>query len=351
MSGTSLDGVDAAFLVTDGKTVTEPGETYFRAYSKNERGMISSAIEAYHAGGLDAPAVREAGLLVSDVHTEAVCSLLARTGMKAENIDLVGFHGQTLFHAPKNGVTVQIGDGERLAKALGITVAYDFRSADVAASGEGAPLVPVFHEALLNNKEKPAAIINIGGVANVTIVTGDNLIAFDTGPGNALIDDWMKSRTSKRFDEWGRIAGQGKVLEEIVSNWLQDEFFTRKSPKSLDRNSFDMMAIDRASLADGAATLTAFSARAMAHSLSGHEVKTLYVSGGGAHNCTMMHMLEAATGLVPQAMDELGYDGDFVEAYAFAYLAARVAEGLPITFPGTTGVVTPLCGGKIAIPS
>ncbi|MEP6357311.1 MAG: anhydro-N-acetylmuramic acid kinase [Hyphomicrobiales bacterium] len=354
MSGTSMDGIDAAFLSTDGINVVKMGASHFQAYSKAERSMIVAAIEACKgAEGCAAQAVIEAETMITNAHAKAIKTLIDEVDLSAGDIALVGFHGHTILHAPHKGTTVQIGDGEGLANQLGIPVSYDFRSNDVAAGGQGAPLVPVFHKTLLGNAkaELPAAIVNIGGVANVTIVTSDGLIAFDTGPGNAMIDDWMKSRTSKTYDQWGRIAGEGRVNEIIVGQWLENSYFSTQPPKSLDRNAFDMMAIDRASLADGTATLTAFTARSIAQALAPYDLKTLYVSGGGAHNRTMMRMLKEASGLEPLMMDALGFDGDFLEAQAFAYLAARVEADLPLTYPTTTGVKEPTKGGKIARPT
>ena len=354
MSGTSMDGIDVAFLTTDGKNLVKTGETHFQAYSKTERGQIAAAVDACKGGeGRDASAVIEAEAMVTKAHARAVQTLIDEVGLSASDIDMVGFHGHTVLHAPAQGTTVQIGDGDGLAKQLGLPVVYDFRTNDVANGGQGAPLVPIFHKTLLENAKADlaAAIVNIGGVANVSIVSRDELIAFDTGPGNAMIDDWMKSRTSKTYDQWGRIAGEGRVNEIIVGQWLENAYFNAKPPKSLDRDAFDMMAIDRASLADGAATLTAFSARAIARALAPYEIKSLYVSGGGAHNRTMMRLLKDASGLEPQMMDALGFDGDFLEALAFAYLAARVEAGLPLTFPDTTGVKEPTMGGKVAKPA
>lgn len=353
MSGTSMDGIDVALLKTDGKDGVETGATYFHAYSKADRTLIAEAIEAAKSGDGRANAtVQAAEAMITQAHLKAIQAMLEEEELRPSDVDLVGFHGQTLLHAPHQGTTLQIGDGEALAKALGIAVAYDFRSKDVAAGGEGAPLVPIFHKTLLQKADAPlpAAIVNIGGVGNVTVLSGDDLIAFDTGPGNALIDDWMKSRTSRSYDQWGRIAGEGSVDEAIVGKWMEHSYFEAKPPKSLDRDTFDMMAVDRASLADGAATLTAFSARTIAHALKPYNVKTLYVSGGGAHNRTMMRMLKEASGIEPKSMEALGFDGDFLEAQAFAYLAARVEQGLPITFPGTTGVSEPTLGGEIALP-
>lgn len=350
MSGTSMDGIDAALLETDGEMRSRPGATYFRAYSKGEREVIEAAMMAcYAARGRAEPEIARAESVVREGHLEAINNLINAAGLSAKDVDLVGFHGQTVFHAPDEGVTIQIGDGEKLAKASGIDVACDFRSKDVAAGGQGAPLVPIFHKAMMlaGSVPLPAAVVNIGGVANVTIITDGGLSAFDTGPGNALIDDWIRGRTSRKFDEWGRIAGEGRINEIFVNQMMSHPFFDRPSPKSLDRNMFEIKALDRASLADGAATLTAFSARTIARALEGHKITTLFVTGGGANNRTMMRMLQDAAGILPQDVEPLGYDGDFVEACAFAYLAARVEKGLAITFPATTGVKEPIPGGTI----
>ncbi|MEO1066103.1 MAG: anhydro-N-acetylmuramic acid kinase [Pseudomonadota bacterium] len=350
MSGTSMDGVDVALLKTDGEGLCEPGATHMRPYNASERAAIRDAAQSFGQDGAgNDDLIRSAEDAVTNAHIEAISALMEAEDLTADDIDLVGFHGQTLFHAPDKGVTVQTGDAKRLVHALATDVVHDFRTVDVAAGGEGAPLVPIFHKVLVTNAavEGPVAVVNIGGVANATIIDGDDLIAFDTGPGSALIDDWIRSRTSKTFDQWGRIAGEGRVNEIIVNEMLADPYFDRQPPKSLDRDTFSWQALDRVSLADGAASLTAFSARSIAKGLSAFGIKTCFVTGGGAHNRTMMRMLTEASGLQPQPMDLLGLDGDFVEAYAFAYLAARVAADLPITFPGTTGVATPLTGGSI----
>ena len=348
MSGTSMDGIDVAVLETDGVHVGEAGATHFLKYTKADRSLLSDAMAACRKNGRGDSLVKDAEKMIIAKHYDAIKALMDEAGLEAQGVDLVGFHGQTLYHAPQDGITVQIGDGEALARQLGIRVAYDFRTADVKAGGEGAPLVPVFHQALVGSAELPAAVLNIGGVANVTIVGADSLDAFDTGPGNALIDDWMRSRTSRTFDQWGRVAGEGAVNEGVLADLLAHPYFERPAPKSLDRDAFDVMALDRASLADGAATLTAFSAHSIAKALEGRGIKSLYVAGGGANNLTMLRMLHAASGLEPQNVEVLGYDSDFLEAIAFAYLAARVEQGLPLTFPGTTGVKEPTMGGVLS---
>ncbi|MEP1442845.1 MAG: anhydro-N-acetylmuramic acid kinase [Hyphomicrobiales bacterium] len=348
MSGTSMDGIDVAVLETDGDVVGSAGATHFQKYTKADRSLLTDAMAACREHGRDHALVIEADKMITAKHYDAIKGLMDEAGLTASDVDLVGFHGQTLYHAPQDRVTVQIGDGEALARKLGIRVAYDFRTADVKAGGEGAPLVPVFHQALVGGVPLPAAVLNIGGVANITIIGDDSLDAFDTGPGNALVDDWMRSRTSRTFDQWGRVAGEGTVDEAVLADLLAHSYFDRPAPKSLDRDAFDVMALDRASLADGAATLTAFSAHSMAKALEGRGIKSLYVAGGGANNLTMLRMLQAACGLEPQNVEVLGYDSDFLEAIAFAYLAARVEQGLPLTFPGTTGVKEPTTGGVLS---
>ncbi len=350
MSGTSMDGIDVALLKTDGENIIENSATYSRPYTKSEKALLQNVVDECVKTDGKIRNFEEAETLILKAHQEVIEAFFLDAKLEKSDIDYVAFHGQTVFHAPDKGITVQLGNGELLAKALGIDVIYDFRSNDVQNGGQGAPLVPVYHQALLRKAKPtlPAAMVNIGGVANITILDKVELKAFDTGPGNGPIDDWMNSRTSKQFDQWGRIAGEGSVDEAIVHSWLDNDYFKKASPKSLDRHYFDFQAIDRHSLADGAATLTAFSARAIALALLDNHVKTLYVSGGGAHNRTMMRFLQEASGLSVQFMDALGHDGDFIEAEAFAYLAVRIDAGLAITFPETTGVSAPLKGGKIA---
>ena len=348
MSGTSMDGIDVAVLETDGVSVGRAGATHFLKYTKSDSSLIADAMAACRENGRDDGLVKEAEKMITAKHYDAIKGLMDEADLSARDVDLVGFHGQTLYHAPQDGITVQIGDGEALARKLGVRVAYDFRTADVKVGGEGAPLVPVFHQALVGTAQLPAAVLNIGGVANVTIIGADSLDAFDTGPGNALIDDWMRSRTSRTFDQWGRVAGEGTVVETVLADLLAHPYFERPAPKSLDRDAFDVMALDRASLADGAATLTAFSAHSIAKALEGRGIKSLYVAGGGANNLTMLRMLHAASGIEPQNVEVLGYDSDFLEALAFAYLAARVEQGLPLTFSGTTGVKEPTAGGVLS---
>ncbi len=265
---------------------------------------------------------------------------------------LVGFHGQTLFHAPERGITVQIGDGARLARRTGIAVASDFRSADVAAGGQGAPLVPVFHRALVESwPDRPAgtvAVLNLGGVANLTAIAPDGaMLAFDTGPGNALLDDWAAAHTGQACDLDGELAARGRPDEDWLDAALSARFFAAPPPKSLDRNAFPGLEKGRTSPEDGAATLSAFTVRAVKAAVR-HlpEAPACWlVCGGGRRNPVLMAGLRAALAVPVLSAEAAGWDGDALEAQAFAFLAARTAQGLPISFPGTTAAPRPLPGG------
>jgi anhydro-N-acetylmuramic acid kinase len=355
MSGTSMDGVDAAIVVTDGETISDFGPRRFRPYSEAERAALRAAVTA--ARGLTdraarPPALAEAERIVTEAHAEAAAGLMEAGGGPA--IELVGFHGQTVFHAPAQRLTVQLGDGQALARRLGIPVVYDFRAADVAAGGEGAPLVPAYHRALAARAglDPPVAIVNIGGVANLTwIGPGEALSAFDTGPGNALIDDLVRARTGKAMDEGGALSAAGKVDAAVLSLLMAHPYFARPAPKSLDRNDFSAEAAEDMSLEDAAATLAAFTAHTIAAAIaSSGGANKIVVAGGGARNPTILRMLAEAAQAPVASADALGWSADFIEAEAFAFLAARSVAGLPLTFPETTGVPRPMTGGVLAMP-
>jgi anhydro-N-acetylmuramic acid kinase len=359
MSGTSLDGVDVALIETDGKRVQAFGPTGYRPYTANERGLLRQALtEAVHLPQRDArPGIlREAERAVTIAHAEAVASFTAQNHITYEDVDIVGFHGQTVLHRPAQKMTVQIGDAAALAKAIHIPVMHDFRAADVAAGGQGAPFVPVYHRALAQSLERegPIVVLNIGGVSNITYIDGaDILIACDTGPGNALLDDYMFRTTGQRFDCDGRMAAQGAADEEWVTGALEHRFFALSPPKSLDRNDFASLALPVMPPADGAATLTAFTAAAIAQiiPLLPKPPRSWIVAGGGARNLTMMRMLrERLQPATVEAADALGWSADAIEAQAFGFLAARGLKGLPLSYPATTGVPIPMTGGLIARP-
>jgi anhydro-N-acetylmuramic acid kinase len=359
MSGTSLDGVDVAMIETDGKKVNAFGPSGYRPYSERERGLLRQALtEAVHLPQRDArPGIlREAEQAVTQAHAEAVATFVSQHRISFEDIDIVGFHGQTVLHRPERRLTVQIGDGPALAKAIHIPVMHDFRAADVAAGGQGAPFVPVYHRALAQSlqREGPIAVVNIGGVSNITYIDGgDTLIACDTGPGNALLDDHMFRHLNQPFDKGGGFAALGKVDEAWIIKALELPFFSLPPPKSLDRNDFAALKPCHIAPADGAATLTAFTAAAIARvvPLLPRSPKSWIVSGGGARNLTMLRMLrERLAPATVETADTLGWASDSIEAQAFGFLAARGLKGLPLSYPATTGVPMPMTGGIISRP-
>jgi anhydro-N-acetylmuramic acid kinase len=364
MCGTSYDGVDVALINTNGEEIGRIGPTLYRPYSEEERVLLRHAMAS--AANLGDRAERpgplaDAEALVTRSHAEAVEAFLAANGMAASDIAVVGFHGQTVLHDPGRHLTVQLGRGDALAGRLGIPVVYDFRAADVAAGGQGAPFVPVFHRAMVRLLDQPGplAVLNIGGVANLTYIDGeDELIACDIGPGNALIDDFLRLRTGSPHDSDGRAAASGRVDEDAVERILAHPFFAKPPPKSLDRNAFHRcIAADAKmagkSLQDGAATLTALTAAAIARSirLLPRAPKSFIVAGGGIRNPVLMRMLtqRAAPASVKTA-DAVGWSADSLEAQGFAYLAVRSLVGLPLSFPSTTGVPRPMTGGVLARP-
>ncbi|MGO9631868.1 MAG: anhydro-N-acetylmuramic acid kinase [Xanthobacteraceae bacterium] len=361
MSGTSQDGVDVALIETDGDIITRFGPTAYRSYARPERALIRSATAAA-ANVTERTArpeiVAKAEAAVNRAHVEAVETFLAANSIQPRDVAVIGFHGQTVLHRPERRLTIQIGDGHVLAARLGIPVVYDFRAADVAAGGEGAPFAPMYHRALARGLglEPPVAVLNIGGVANVTYIDGDELIACDTGPGNALLDDFARLRTGKPLDTDGRIARAGIVDQEAIARLLAHPFFAKPPPKSLDRNDFRSWAgaaFDHRSVEDGAATLTALTAASVARILPllPRVPKSWIVSGGGARNPTLMRMLvERLAPARVQTADDAGWSIDALEAQAFAYLAVRSLRGLPISLPTTTGVPRPLCGGVLVEP-
>ncbi len=345
MSGTSLDGIDAAVIVTDGDRIDRLGPARTVAYDPPFRDRLR-----HYLGRSSAPAELVQALTVR--HADVVRHLTGDHAAVSTPMALVGFHGQTILHDPVNRVTRQIGDGALLANLLRCTVVADFRSADMAAGGQAAPLAPIYHRALCDYSAlpRPVAVLNVGGVANVTWIGADAmaLLAFDTGPGNALLDDWVLRHTGRAFDTDGCLAAAGQVDTEALARLLAHPYFRAPAPKSLDRNAFDPAPVAGLSVADGAATLTAFTACSVALGLQHMPVppKRWLVTGGGRRNPTMMRALAERLATPVEAVEAVGWDGDALEAQAFGFLAVRHCRGLPLTFPGTTGVVQPVLGGQ-----
>ncbi len=358
MSGTSLDGIDAALVETDGEGVAVPGPALTLPYDRDTRALLRKALDDARdvAAGRPVPhSIRDAERQLTEAHAQAVRALLGKAGLSAAQIDLIGFHGQTILHRPGERWTWQIGDGALLAKLTGIAVVNDFRSADVKAGGQGAPLVPLYHAALVREAKAltpPIAMINIGGVANVTYVGTSEVLAFDTGPGNAPIDDWAHRHTGKPVDADGALARRGKVCDETLTYMLDHDFFARVPPKSLDRMDFTTDAVAHLSPEDGAATLTAFTAAAIARAREHfpEPATTWIVMGGGRLNPKLMDELRARVNAPVLSAEDASWRGDFIEAEAFAYLAARSRKGLPLSLPTTTGVAEPMSGGRFHKP-
>jgi anhydro-N-acetylmuramic acid kinase len=360
MSGTSLDGVDVALIETDGERIGCFGPVGYRPYSDAEQDQLRAALKegAVLQDRRSRPGVlAEAEAFVTRVHAETVEDFLRSEHIDRSDVAVIGFHGQTVLHRPAARLTVQIGDGPALARRIGIPVAHDFRAADVAAGGQGAPLVPIFHQALARELDRvhPIAVLNVGGVANVTFVDGGDPVACDTGPGNALIDDFMRARTGAPLDRDGDQASRGSADEGFVERVLANTFFDLPCPKSLDRNAFAFanIGLPDFSVADGAATLSALTAASVARVVRHmpEPPKSWIVAGGGARNPTLMRMLaERLKPAIVETADAVGWASQSIEAQAFAYLAVRTLNGLPITFPQTTGVAQPMAGGVMARP-
>jgi len=351
MSGTSLDGVDVALVHTDGEGSVRPGPSLGIPYDP----MFRERLRACLGKTADHPGVAEVARDLTLRNAAAVIRLLNENAMTASDIDVVGFHGQTTLHRPDKGVTVQIGDGALLAQETGCRVVADFRAADVAAGGQGAPFAPIYHRALAQELDKPLAVLNIGGVANVTYIgSGPDapLLAFDTGPGNALVDDWTASMIDRPMDEGGRLAQGGTVDQNRLAALLENDYFKLLPPKSLDRDDFSAAGLAGLSAADGAATLVGLSVGAIvrAQDYFPAPAHRWLVCGGGRKNGYMMAELAKALAVPVDPVEAVGWNGDMLEAQAFAYLAVRSLSGLPLSEPGTTGVPEPQCGGMSFSP-
>ncbi len=355
MSGTSMDGIDIALIETDGTAHVRRLGADSIAYPDDFRERLRQAM--FDAKDLQRRDQRPGCLAdvereLTERHAEAALKFIGDRMLQPSAVDVIGFHGQTVLHKPATGLTVQLGDGQILADKTGIDVVHDLRAADCAAGGEGAPLAPAYHRALAAKlPQRPIAFLNVGGVANVTWIGRDGtLIAFDTGPGNAMIDDLVRRSGGGSHDVDGRLASSGEVNERVVHAYLMHPYFAKAVPKSLDRNAFAPEFLEGLAAADAAATLTAFTVEAIvkAREHMPAEPALWVVCGGGRRNRTLMGMLAARVENAVVPAEGVGLDGDTLEAEAWAYLAVRSLDGLAISWPGTTGVQEPTTGGVVA---
>lgn len=349
ISGTSMDGIDVALVETDGEDAlrTGPGRTYPYP-GELRRALLALAADAARAGGEPLAAEDDA---VGDAHAGAVEAFLRDHAIAAATVALVGLHGQTILHRPERRFTRQLGPGARVAARLGIDTIDRFRHADVAAGGQGAPFAPLYHRALAAGLPRPLMVLNLGGVGNVTFIDGDATIAFDTGPASALLDDWVARHTGAAYDADGAVAASGRVDAAILAELMRHPYFALPAPKSLDRNDFHARArlVEGMPLADGAATLAAFTVESVAASLA-HVPRAparWIVCGGGRRNGFFMRELARRLGVPVDAAEAVGWDGDFIEAQCFGYLAVRSLRGLPLSLPTTTGVPRAMPGGEL----
>lgn len=358
MSGTSMDGIDIALLHTDGDAVVKHGQSGYFPYDMQLRETWKKALVTAKAikRREERPGdLAEAERKLTLAHAAAVMSFLRRHGLSAGDIDVIGFHGQTVLHRPDDALTVQIGDGPLLAQETGIDVVYDMRANDMVHGGQGAPLIPIYHAALAANLPKqfetPAVFVNIGGISNLTFVGEKGaLSAFDSGPGNMLIDQWIEAHTGKAYDRGGETAARGALVPALVERYMESPFFSANIRRSLDRSDFFPPAKGEVSLQDGARTLAHLTGTAILKSASylPEPAKTYVVCGGGRLNPVIMQEFADQAerqGAKVIAAEEAGFDGGAMEAEAWAYLAVRSLRGLPLTYPGTTGVREPVTGG------
>ncbi len=351
MSGTSVDAIDAALLLTDGERKVRPLGFTSLPFDPDLRLEILGCMgERDDKSGRIKKIEKEITL----AHSDAVRELMMIADVRPSDIDVIGFHGQTITHDPASLFSWQLGDGALMAAELGIDVVCDFRSADIRAGGQGAPLLPLYHRALVAScgLPYPVAVLNIGGIANVTFIGGaseEEIIAFDTGPGNALLNDFLYRRRQQTFDRDGMLAASGTINQDALMRWLSDPYFSARPPKSLDRNQLEVSGLAMLSDAEGAATLTAFTVFAVRESFKflPRFPDELLVTGGGRKNAAIMAGLCRVLEMPVRPVEDYGWKGDAMEAEGFAYLAVRSLLGLHLSLPKTTGVPRPVSGGRI----
>jgi anhydro-N-acetylmuramic acid kinase len=352
MSGTSMDAIDVAVIETDGKSVVLPGAGGSYPYDPVLRQRLLEVIADPQRAEL-AP-LTDVEAAVTEAHGDAIARFLDDNGIARGEIDVIGLHGQTVFHRPERRFTRQLGSAAAIAARFGVAAVGRFRHADIAAGGEGAPLVPLYHQALAAGLPQPVMVLNLGGVGNVTYIRGQEVIAFDTGPASAMMDDFVRRHRGLEFDAEGKIAASGTPRKNLVEAFTLHPYFERPPPKSLDRNEFHAAAesVEALSVEDAMATLAEFTVLAAVAALKhvSQPPRRWLVTGGGRHNRHLMNRLAAELGCPVEPVETVGWDGDMVEAQCFGYLAVRSLLGLPISLPSTTGVPHPLTGGELSLP-
>ncbi|MGB0574439.1 MAG: anhydro-N-acetylmuramic acid kinase [Hyphomicrobiales bacterium] len=355
MSGTSMDGVDASLILSDGIVVQDIISSVSIPYPKTLLEKVRDLTISFTHKEFDRNKFISVSNELSELNLSAVNKIKDIANQMKINPDLIGYHGQTIFHSPKDTVTFQLGNPQYLSDRLKVPVVFDFRMGDILNGGEGAPLTPIYHKAKIAMDEGgPIAIVNIGGISNITYLNGENIEAFDCGPGNCIIDDLSKEYYNIQFDDKGKIASSGKIDHDFVNSILSDEFFNKRPPKSLDRNYFHKyLTYIHGRSNDKVASFSYLTACAIANAIESFEVKPLKIilTGGGSKNRYVIDKIREISGVGVSIMEEFGFNSQYVEAEAFAYLAIRCIRGLPITFPKTTGVYMPMSGGKIYNPS
>lgn len=353
MSGTSLDGVDAALLLTDGKKVLRRGNFISLNYPETFRAKLRQGLTIAKKARKKQrnKFFNDLEFELTEYHARAVFSCLKANILQSKDVDLLGFHGQTMVHVPKRGFSWQLGDGQYLARLTNIDAVTDFRANDLRHGGQGAPFVPLYHRTLFEEFlfKQPIAVVNIGGVSNVTWLWKDRILAFDCGPGNALCDDWILTKTGLPFDEGGKIARRGQFEANILRKWLTHSYFNTLPPKSLDRDTYSINKIKKLTTEDGAATLSRFTVEAIVKAQDYFPEKTQLwiITGGGRHNLFLLNSLRKCLKAKVFPIETYGFNGDAIEAEAFAFLAVRSIKNLPLSMPSTTGVRRPISGGRL----
>lgn len=344
MSGTAMDGIDVALIETDGYGHVKQLVFQSKMHDTDLRGQLKSCMNQTTYD----PMIEDQFTMA---HLPIINEVINHAGLSYNDIDVIGFHGQTTHHDPDIGLTVQMGNGDLLAQETNIDVVYRLRHDDMKNGGQGAPLIPVYHQALSQQTDLdfPIVVLNLGGVGNITWLSHDTMIAFDTGPANALIDDWVLRHTGQPYDNHGNIASSGTICHKTLDAFLSHPYFDKPYPKSLDRNDFPTIDHNAMSLADGTATLSAMTTHSVAKGieLCPQKPNAIYVTGGGRHNGFMMKEIERLTSVPTYSVDQLGWNGDTMEAEGFAYMAVRQLINEPISFPTTTGCKSPTVGGTL----